>query len=94
MHTTQAGSAVRYKQLTATGTVQTDPGAFYGLVAIASTSGSIALHDSDDSSGAKIYEKALAAGDVVHFGGAGILFANGLHAVITNTLTVNILTAS
>lgn len=86
---------VNYVPVSADGVIQAHPGAFYGLVCIASSSGSITLYDhASAASGSKIYEKALSAGDVVHFGGAGISFRNGLYADISNTITVNVLTAS
>ncbi len=84
---------VEVSQKTASGVVKSRRGEFYGLVVIASSSGNITIYDNDAAaSGTKLYEKAVTAGDVVHFGGSGMLASKGIYfSLVSGTATVNVL---
>lgn len=84
---------VEVSQRTSSGVVKARKGEFYGIVVIASASGLITIYDNASAgSGTKLYEKTMAAGDVVTFGGLGIAASNGLYmTLVSGTITANIL---
>lgn len=86
---------VGYKQVTqaAAATVKTGPAKLFGIVVVASTSGTITIYDNTAASGTVLFSDAtLTAGDVVHFGGIGLAANNGLHVVCGGTAaTVNVM---
>lgn len=72
--------------------VKTGVGEFYGFVVLSSTAGTITVYDNTAASGKVLFTKtALAAGEVVTFGGCGMLFGIGLHVVVGGTASVNVL---
>jgi len=87
------GEVASYAKVEADGVVKGSAGTLYGLVCIASNSGTIILYNhASTASGDKLFEKALTAGDVVHFGGVGIAATNGIYADVGGTsITVNVL---
>jgi hypothetical protein len=78
---------VGYKNLTGNGLVKTGPTKFYGLVAPGIAT--VTIYDGTTAGGTAIYNKVLAAGDVVHFGGPGMALNSGLY--VATTAAVNIL---
>lgn len=88
---------VGYRQVTQASavTVKSGPAKFFGIVVVASTSGTITIYDNTSAAGTVLFSDAtLTAGDVVHFGGLGVAAANGLHVVCGGTAaTVNVLYA-
>lgn len=87
---------LQYKQCTqaAATQVRTGKALFCGLTVNSSTSGTITVYDNTSAAGTVIFTKAsLAAGEVIHLGGAGIQCNNGIHVVIDGTATVNVLVA-
>jgi len=63
---------------------------FYGLVCISSTGGSVVVRDGG-ASGVVVFSKSVATGDVVHFGGKGILCGSGMHVAVGGTAEVAVL---
>lgn len=86
-----------YTQVTqaAAATVKSGPAKLFGLVVVASTSGTVTIYDNTAASGTVLFTKTgLAVGDVIHFGGMGIAAKAGLHVVCGGTAaTVNVLYA-
>lgn len=83
---------VGYKKVTADTIVKTGPTKWYGLICAASTSLVISVYDGTSASGTLLYNKAMAAGDVVHFGGPGAALNTGLFVdVVSGTGAVNVL---
>jgi hypothetical protein len=78
-----AGGAITpYVSVTGSVAAKAAPGIFYGIVCL--TNGTISLYDNASAaSGQVVYPAtALTAGQIVTFGGAGIILANGLYASI------------
>jgi hypothetical protein len=86
---------VQYAQASASGVIDNAPGEFYGIVVVASTTAIIQIYDNASAaSGTLIYDSvtAVSAGQVIHFGGAGIKSKNGLYLnIVSGTGTFNIL---
>lgn len=85
-------TAVDSTVASASGLIKNGPGAFYGLVVIASSSGNLAFHDATSAAGTSLFTKAVAAGDVIHFGGVGQRFNTALYLnLVSGTATVRVL---
>lgn len=83
-----------YVQVTqaAASQVKTGPAGLFGIVVVASTSGTVTVYDNTAASGTVLFTKSsLAVGEVIQFGGQGIAANNGLHVVCGGTATVNVL---
>jgi hypothetical protein len=75
------------KVVSASGNIQTGPGAILGLVVSASTSGTIALYDdaATGTSAPLLATMSLTAGQYIPL---GFGFGNGLNVVLTGTATI------
>jgi hypothetical protein len=82
--------AVESRAIAADGLVKNGPGALYGFIVVASSTGNIAFYDALSATGtALIPPRAVAAGDVVTFGGLGVAFNTGLYFdLVSGTATV------
>lgn len=77
---------------TAAKTVKPGRGEFYGFAALTGSALGVEVRDGG-ASGTLVYTSAataFAAGDVVHFGGAGILCGKDIHVTVTGTGSANI----
>jgi hypothetical protein len=77
---------VGYRNLTGNTLVKTGPTKFYGLVAPGAAT--VTIYDGTTAGGTAIYNKVLAAGDVVHFGGTGMALNSGLYVATTAAVNV------
>jgi hypothetical protein len=76
---------------TAAETVKASRGEFYGVVVISSTAGTITVKDGG-SSGVTVYTATgLTAGQIVHFGGLGIICKNNIYVTVGGTATLLVL---
>lgn len=91
MNATQPVSVTNVTQAAAA-TVKAIAGEFYGIVVLSSTAGTVTVYDNTAASGKVLFTKAaLAAGEVIHFGGCGLKAAVGLHVVVGGTASVNVM---
>ena len=75
----------------AAATVKITRGEFYGFTVVSSSSGTITVKDGG-SGGTTIYTATgLTAGQVVHFGGCGILCDNDIYISVGGTAEVTVL---
>lgn len=75
----------------AAATVKANRGEFYGFTVISSTNGTVTVKDGG-SGGTTVYASGtLTAGQVVDFGGCGILCKNDIHVSVGGTAEVTIL---
>ena len=82
--------AVEAEPIAANGVVKKGPGALFGFIVVASSSGNIAFYDNTAASGTPLIpQRAVAAGDLVTFGGFGVKFNTGLYFnLVSGTATV------
>lgn len=68
-------------------------GELVGAIVISSTAGTLTVYDNASAaSGTQLLAlTGLTAGQIIHFGGAGIICKLGLHVVVGGTATVNLL---
>lgn len=75
----------------AAATVKATRGEFYGVLVISSTNGVVTVKDGG-ASGTTVYVSGtLSAGQVIVFGGCGVLCDNDIYVSIANTAEVTVL---
>lgn len=83
---------VNATRITADTAILAGPGSLFGVLAEASTGGSVIIYDNPTAaSGTILFSRAFTTGDVIHFGGLGIRATAGLYADVSGTLTAQIL---
>ena len=75
----------------AAATVKSTRGEFYGFTVVSSSSGTITVKDGGSSGTTIFAATALTAGQVVTFGGCGILCKNDIYVSVGGTADVTVL---
>lgn len=71
--------------------IKTSRGEVYGFVVISSTAGTITIRDGGSGGTTVLVMTALTAGQVVHFGGVGIICDNDIHVTVGGTADIRVL---
>ena len=82
---------IGYKPVASASTlIKSGPAGFFGLIVVASATGSVTIYDNTSATGKVLFTKAsLAVGEILSLGAIGIAAENGLFVVATNA-TVNV----
>lgn len=87
-------SVVSAKTLSASGAVKTGPGAFFGVMPLASATGIVTFYDNPSAASGKVLlgPVTLVAGTPITFDGLGVACARGIYMqLVSGTCTCNAL---
>ncbi len=85
-----ATKPVQYAQVdqAAAATIKASHGEFYGFIVLSSTAGTITVKDGGSGGTTILAMTALTAGQIVHFGGCGILCKTNIYVSVGGTATL------